>query len=94
MSDFQSITDFLDPVNVSRLSGDEAYKEGQVGKIISVYESQLPDIEEADIILVGCNEQRGNGITINNQHAPMLFADSFTYYIIGTMILNWQTLEM
>ena len=59
MSDFHSITDFLDPLDLYMISDDDSYKEGQIGKIISIYESRLPDIDEAEIVLVGCNEQRG-----------------------------------
>src|SRR6476620_8189714 len=57
-----SLLDFLDPVNVSELSMDTGYKEGQIGKIISIHEHDFPDVEEADIILVGCGEQRGSAL--------------------------------
>ena len=43
------------------ISEDEGYKDGQIGKKIVVYEEEeLPDLKEADIILVGCNEIRGS----------------------------------
>lgn len=70
MSDLFKIDDFLDPVNVPLLSQDEVYKEGQIGKTISVYAEALPDIAAADIVLLGCNEARGSGITRKNEHAP------------------------
>jgi formiminoglutamase len=54
-----SIIDFLDPINMSEISLDAGYKEGQIGRVIKVYEDEFPDLDEADIVLVGCGEQRG-----------------------------------
>lgn len=56
---FDSILDFLTPLNVSEISGDNAYREGQIGKSISVHEEEFPNLDEADIVLIGCAEQRG-----------------------------------
>lgn len=70
MYDTLKITDFLDPLNIYMISNDEAYKEGQVGKLIAVYENEFPDIEQADIVLIGCNEERGNNGRKKNDHAP------------------------
>src|ERR1700712_4749844 len=67
MSDYFNLTDFLTPVNLAELSDDQLYHDGQIGKSIAVYENELPEIFNADIILVGCNEQRGNGKTNNPQ---------------------------
>lgn len=61
MSDVLNITDFLDPVNRYHLSHDEGYQEGQIGKAVQVYEEELPDLDTADIVLVGCGEERGDG---------------------------------
>jgi arginase family enzyme len=54
-----SIIDFLDPVNLSEISLDAGYKEGQIGRAVQLYEEEFPDLDEADIVLVGCGEQRG-----------------------------------
>jgi len=56
-----NLNDFLDPVNIPLLSNDEIYREGQIGKTISIYEDSFPDLEDVDIIIMGCNETRGNG---------------------------------
>jgi formiminoglutamase len=61
MSDYLHLTDFLSPVNLALISNDQMYQDGQIGKIITAYESEFPDLFEADIILVGCSEQRGAG---------------------------------
>jgi formiminoglutamase len=62
MSDVSSITDFLNPLNLHQLSHDEGYQEGQIGSNVLVYDNEMPDLEQADVILVGCGEERGNGI--------------------------------
>ncbi len=54
-----SILDFLDPINLSEISLDAGYKEGQIGRVIKIYEDEFPDLQEAEIVLVGCGEQRG-----------------------------------
>ena len=70
MPDFLHLTDFLDPINLSMISNDEMYKEGQIGKTIDVYEEYLPAIEEAHIVLVGCNEERGSSMIKKGSDAP------------------------
>src|ERR1700716_1100373 len=60
MTDFLNISDFLSPVNVHDLLNSDYLKNGQLGKTIQVYDEQFPDLDEADIVLVGCGEQRGS----------------------------------
>src|SRR6478736_2081938 len=55
--------DFLNPVPIHELHEDNGYTDGQLAKHIAVYDKELPDISEADIVLVGANESRGSGIT-------------------------------
>ncbi len=57
-----NLHDFLEPVVMSSINGDNGYNDGQLAKYISVYENELPDITDADIILLGVNENRGAGI--------------------------------
>jgi formiminoglutamase len=59
MSDFESILDFLEPLNTYELSEDEGYKETQLGKHILVNEDYFPELEEADFVIVGFGESRG-----------------------------------
>ncbi len=66
MSDYLNLTDFLTPVNRAVLSNDQLYQDGQIGKTIHVYEDGFPDLFEADIVLVGCAEQRGSGKSNNH----------------------------
>ena len=60
MANIFQITDFLHPLDLGQLSHDEGYREGQVGKSIRVYDGEFPDLEEADLVLVGCGEARGH----------------------------------
>src|SRR5436190_12653611 len=54
--------DFLEPVNIHGLNEDSGYNDGQFARYINVYETELPDISDADIILVGVKEYRGSGM--------------------------------
>ena len=62
---FYNLTDFLEPINISLISEDAEFREGQMGKSIAIYQDEFPDLTEVDIAIVGCNETRGNGASIN-----------------------------
>jgi formiminoglutamase len=53
--------DFLVPVNIHLLNDDSGYNDGQFAKHINIYSDELPDITNADIVLVGVDEFRGSG---------------------------------
>ncbi len=61
MSDHLNISDFLEPLNVAQISNDEGYKDGQIGKVIAVYEDAFPELDDIQVVFVGCGEQRGSG---------------------------------
>lgn len=61
-----SIADFLQPVNLDLLSKDEGYRDTQLGKHIKVHETQLPDISDADMVIIGAGECRGAGYALNH----------------------------
>lgn len=52
---------FLEPVNVDIIRGDIPYYDRQIGRIADIYQGSIPDIDNADIIIVGTNEFRGSG---------------------------------
>ncbi|MGV3767300.1 MAG: arginase family protein [Chitinophagaceae bacterium] len=70
MASLTLLADFLEPLNLFALSDDEGYQEGQLGTVIKAYEEEFPDLDDADIILLGCGEQRGTGRPVNNNAAP------------------------
>ena len=59
MSTHQNIDIFLEPVDTGAFS-EEGFSNGQLGKSILVYDDTFPDIEHAELFIVGCGEQRGN----------------------------------
>ena len=54
--------EFLEIINIAEISGDKSYNDAQLGNHILINAEHLPDITNADIIIVGINEQRGEGI--------------------------------
>jgi formiminoglutamase len=72
----ESILDFLQPVSLSEISMDAGYKDGQVGKAIKIYEDEFPDLDEVDIVLVGCGEQRGSAL-LHTSGAANAIRDEF-----------------
>jgi formiminoglutamase len=70
MSDYLNIADFLEPVSLSAISHDEGYREGQLGSAIAVYDEEFPDLDEVQIVLLGCGEQRGSGLIHGHSEAP------------------------
>lgn len=80
MSDYLNISDFLVPIDRNMLSGDEGYKEGQIGKVIEVYEDHFPDVEAAHLVLVGCGEQRGSGLLTESNAADEIRTQFYNLY--------------
>ncbi len=58
---FESIIDFLDPVNLPHTLEDSELKEGQIGKSIEIFQDIFPDLTYADIVIATCDELRGDG---------------------------------
>jgi formiminoglutamase len=56
------LQDFLTPVDIHELNGDDGYNDGQIAKHLDVYETEMPDLTAADIVLVGVAETRGEGV--------------------------------
>jgi formiminoglutamase len=72
-----NITDFLEPVKLFELSHDIGYKEGQIGKYIRVYEDEFPDLDTADLVLVGCGEERGTSAGRFDTNGPNAIRQQF-----------------
>lgn len=71
MADFLHLQDFLHPVSKAFLNDDQEYDPFQVGGIIDVYEEDHhPDIDAADIILLGVGEERGGPSGKTNTGGP------------------------
>ncbi|MDO9156657.1 MAG: arginase family protein, partial [Sediminibacterium sp.] len=72
-----SLLDFLEPINLAEISNDEGFKDTQIGKHILVHEAELPDISDADLVIVGCGEMRGMGMQYTNTEAPNKVREQF-----------------
>ncbi len=77
MSDYLNISDFLLPVSLPEISHDEGYKDGQLGKMIAIYGDDFPDLDEVQVVLVGCGEQRGSGLIHGLSEAPDIIRRHF-----------------
>lgn len=77
MSDYLNIAEFLNPLSRHEISQDEGYKDGQLGKVIDVYEEEFPFLDDAQLIIVGCGEQRGSGIIGPESKAPDMIRRHF-----------------
>ena len=78
MSDYLKISDFLVPLDIRRLSMNEGYKNGQVGSIIAAHTAEeFPDLDDIQVVLVGCGEQRGSGIIHVESTAPDIIRRHF-----------------
>lgn len=58
----QDLYDFLTPVHVGNISEDNEYTDGQLGKHLKIFEEEIPEIQDVDIVLIGAGEQRGKGL--------------------------------
>jgi formiminoglutamase len=86
MGDYLNIEDFLLPVNSSMISNDAGYKEGQIGRVIRIYEEEFPGLEEVDLVLVGCTEQRGAGLMNETNAADAIRTEFYNLYYWHTDI--------
>jgi formiminoglutamase len=75
-----SISDFLTPVNLAEISLDTGYKEGQIGRVISIYEEEFPELDDVSIVLVGCGEQRGAALLHESGAANAIRSEFYSLY--------------
>lgn len=59
--DYSLLQDFLHPLDPSSFSRSALYQDSQFGKQIMLYEESFPEIEQAELILLGMGERRGAG---------------------------------
>jgi formiminoglutamase len=76
----EAIIDFLDPINLSEISNDTGYKDGQIGALIKVYGDEFPELDDAHIVLVGCGEQRGAALLHQSEAANAVRSEFFNLF--------------
>lgn len=63
-SPLDTIIDFLEPLNSIHVSHDDSgFSQQQIGSHIDFYKFSFPDVASADLIIIGCAESRGAGVT-------------------------------
>lgn len=72
MNDSMLIKDFLQPLDLPVILGDDELNNAQLGFYIKTYSSSFPDLETADIVFLGITEERGTGNGVSNGEAPDL----------------------
>ena len=78
MADFSHLQDFLHPVSKALLNDDQEYDPYQVGGLIDVYEEDhQPDIDAADIVLLGVGEERGSESGKTSSNGPDVIRREF-----------------
>jgi arginase family enzyme len=70
MSDELLIKDFLEPISVSQITGDEELNDAQYGNRINIYTNDFPLLKDIDIVLLGIKEERGSGTGNAHSSAP------------------------
>lgn len=64
--------EYLSPLNVAFITDDAAHNDSQMGTIIKIYEEEIPDLANIDIVIVGINEFRGKGINVEENSADIV----------------------
>lgn len=65
----ETIIDFLEPVSSFHFFYEgESFTHRQLGNFVDVYTENFPDVSAADLIIIGCGECRGAGISKNDEN--------------------------
>ncbi|MEO7264903.1 MAG: arginase, partial [Ferruginibacter sp.] len=64
----EDLKDFLQPVSLSMLNDDQGYTDGQLGKHVLLYDEEMPDVSNADLVILGIKENRGAGNTVSDEN--------------------------
>lgn len=70
MSDQLLIKDFLQPLDLSVILGDDEWNNAQLGTTVQLFTNELPDIEHAELVLLGIADERGSGNGVSEGEAP------------------------
>lgn len=66
------LIEFLENINIASIKNDEYYSDAQLANHISAYENELPDLTETDVVILGINDQRGNGVNLPGTSAAAI----------------------
>ena len=78
MSDFTHLHDYLLPISKASLNNDQAYDDFQIGGVTDAYEEgHVPNLDAADVILLGVSEDRGYGPGKRGPESPDIVRSEF-----------------
>ncbi|MHB1920650.1 MAG: formimidoylglutamase [Chitinophagaceae bacterium] len=60
----------MQPLDLDSIQEGQPYADLQIGFNTLIYDHHFPDIEEADLILLGVGEQRGTGLDLGYSEGP------------------------
>jgi formiminoglutamase len=72
MESMYELNDFLESINIASLNDDEGYNTEQFASNILVYENEVPDLSQIDVVIAGVNDQRGGGINMPAKAAEVV----------------------
>lgn len=84
MNDQLLIKDFLQPLDLPLILGDDELNNAQLGYHINSYVSSFPDLDLAEIVLLGITEERGTGNGVSGCGAP----DTIRKHVYN--LYNWH----
>lgn len=70
----ESLLEFLEPVPIHAIANEQSFAETQIGGQIDMYvaDGPLPEIKNADLVIIGCNDMRGAGIHSSHSSADAI----------------------
>ncbi len=77
MNPFHFLTDFMEPIRKQDLLLYESYNAYQIGYHIQAYETVMPILDEVDMIIIGCVENRGTDPAMVDDDAPNAIRKAF-----------------
>ncbi|TWW02342.1 formimidoylglutamase [Chitinophaga pinensis] len=78
MSDFTHLHDYLLPISKASLNNDQVYDDFQIGGVTDAYEEgHVPNLEAADVIILGVSEDRGYGPGKRGPESPDIVRSEF-----------------
>lgn len=65
-----SLSDFLSPVNLTKINPTDTWYSAQLGAIITIYTDDFPDLDGIHMAIIGVEEDRHSTNNIGCAHAP------------------------
>lgn len=74
------LQEFLEPVNIDLIGNDIAFNDSQMASTMAIYSDQFPDVDDAEIVIAGINEFRGQGLISEKNAADAVREQLYKLY--------------